>query len=80
MSKADKMFEELGYIKSTTGRVDEIVYLHRLRKTNLQIVFDTDNREYYSQQNDNLVTITIKEHLAINEKMKELGWIEGGLK
>ena len=75
MSKADKMFEELGYNKYTTDWVEEIVYLHRLLKTKLQIVFDTYNREYHSQQNYNLVTITVKEHLAIHEKMKELGWI-----
>ena len=61
MSKADKMFEELGYVESETSDKNDIVYEYRMKESRL-------------------VTITHEEHLAIHEKMKELGWIEGGIK
>ena len=80
MSKADKMFEELGYVESETSDKNDIVYEYRMRKAGLEIVFDKFNKEYCSLQNSRLVTITHEEHLAIHEKMKELGWIEGGIK
>lgn len=80
MSKADNMFKELGYVKSETDDINSIVYEYKVRKVSFEIIFDKFNKEYCSQQYEELVTITPKEHLAIHEKMKELGWIEGGIK
>lgn len=75
MSKADKMFKELGYEKSETDDNNFIVYDYRTGYMWFEIVFDKLNKEYYSQQYEDLPNITPKEHLAIHEKMKELGWI-----
>lgn len=65
MSKADKMFEELGYKK-----IDDDKY---------RTVYTFDGSEIVFQNRLKEVTIddlTIQEHLAIHEKMKEFGWIE----
>ena len=70
MSKADKMFEELGYRKET--RYPYIYYINPLKSFGISFL-DGKRKEY--QRHNHAIT-TIEEHLAIHEKMKELGWIE----
>ena len=77
MSKADKLFEELGYSKSENE--EEIVYI---LKDSWTLYFGKVFKEYcmHDYPNNELigcgVSITIKEHKAIHEKMKELGWLD----
>ena len=72
MSKADKMFEELGLKRSEEECFEDwITYDSKAKVLGRRVLFDTTYG--YAETNG---TITIKLHLAIHEKMKELGWIE----
>ena len=80
MSKANKMFEELGY-KKVEDNETEIVYefnkilmgdkcIHKLlfiKVSKLVFSFGEDLEENYG--------FTMQELKAINKKVKELGWI-----
>lgn len=74
MSKADKMFEELGYKKSYTQlkdikyykNDDNVIYFREAKKAFIK------SGEYDGMCDD----ITIQELQAINEKAKELSWYE----
>lgn len=76
MSKADEMFEELGYKKFTSD--DCILFMKDL----FQITFIIPNESFiteYKQGDYNFPKIRpfeigIEELKAINEKVKELGW------
>lgn len=76
MSKADGMFEELGYKKFTSD--DCILFMKDL----FQITFIIPNKRFiteYKQGDYNFPKIRpfeigIEELQAINEKVKELGW------
>lgn len=78
MSKADKMFEELGYKKYTSD--DCIMYMKDL----FMITFIIPNKRFiteYKQGDYNFpkirpFEISMQELQAINEKCKELKWIE----
>lgn len=71
MSKADKMFEELGYKKEENDK--GIRYIEKGR-----ILGDNFNFEIFFAKISKLVgctgLITMQELQAINEKVKELGW------
>lgn len=75
MSKADKMFADLGYARDDDGRYPTY------RNGSITLMFDVDDNtytlcEYFSSQNRSAsVSTNIKLHLAIHEKMKELGWL-----
>lgn len=81
MSKADTMFEELGFIK-TEDTNTEVVYEYnakimgdKLTQTILiakvgKIIFS-----YHKQSNEKM-GIGVQELKAINEKVQELGWNE----
>ena len=75
MSKADEMFEELGYEK-----IQDDKYWVDYKKRNENISFNLTNkfieasRKYKEDYMDKRVNI--KELQAINEKVKELKWIE----
>ena len=70
MSKADEMFEELGYTKDDIG--DKIIYQlndHEICFYIYRKMFDCGcgiGREF----------INMQELQAINEKCKELGWLD----
>ena len=74
MSEADKMFEELGYYKD----FDDII--HEYRKEENGDLFEIDfwldvkevSKNYYREAGN----ITMQELQAINQKCKELRWIE----
>ena len=74
MIEADKMFEELGYYKD----FDDMV--HEYRKEEDGDLFEIDfwiedkevSKNYYREAGN----ITMQELQAINQKCKELRWIE----
>lgn len=67
MSKADEMFEELGYNKyEYNGKIE---YLSR--EKNQEIIFHQDRKEI--EQLDSIINIF--ELQAINKKVEELGWL-----
>lgn len=80
MSKADEMFEELGY-KKIEENDKSILYLSektfgRIRK----IKFWKDDKGIFNDllEDDEVISsvqIGMQELQAINEKVKELGWI-----
>lgn len=77
MSKADEMFEKLGYVKEETEFI--VVYSKgNYKKKNLQIIhFLLDVKKL--QINDNYIyqhRLHLNEIQAIVEKCKELGWLE----
>ena len=86
MSKADKMFEELGYFKAKGITNDEIAWFQwQDRKEYLD--YKTRNILFYKDKTWNITSgfigdtlfmqrPTLKEHLAIHEKIKELGWLD----
>lgn len=82
MSKADEMFEELGFKKILDNdkevkyeyrniimndRIEHTIQIAKIGK----IVFS-----YRSDENHQVMGFGVKELQAINEKCKELGWIE----
>ena len=74
MSKADKMFEELGYKKSTTQLEDIKFYKDDDNVICFRMVKKSFNK---SGEYDGMCDYTTMQELqAINEKCKELGWIE----
>ena len=71
MSKADKMFEELGYKKE----VNSDSFIRELSiKGHFNVIQFFKEIGVYSLHLK-LNQINIKEHIAIHEKMKELGWL-----
>ena len=73
MSKADKMFKKLGY-ELFVDKNDFKIYRHC--EVNLDISFELNFKQFLKLWNDRMSPITVDEHLAIHEKMKELGWLD----
>ena len=74
MSKADEMFEELGYIKTDET---EIYIKYESKIDEAVIWFDKrDNTVSCANIKNMAIDISMKELQAINEKVKELGWNE----
>ena len=77
MSKADKMLLDLGY-KIIKDNDTEIIYQH---ETGHKIFIIKHLKRYFAHgywENDNIicpVDTDVREHLALHEKLKELGWI-----
>ena len=78
MSKADEMFEELGYEKIERDRLKNIIftngnkkfYFNKIHKKIQCIEYDKEEKTYIEGY------FTMQELQAINEKVEELGWIE----
>lgn len=69
MSKADEMFEKLGYIKLQPIGLQRCAYTNGKGK---EIIFsDLQRVGLYGDYS----FLTISELQAINEKVKELGWL-----
>ena len=75
MSKADKMFEELGYTIKEKVRftLDRLVYKNLENVT--MISFCEEYKVVLKTQDIYPKAIDMQELQAINEKVKELGWI-----
>ena len=75
MSKADEMFEELGYENQRKGNGARIYYEYYNKKSEefIQFWYDKTISKYNKEETG---YITIQELQAINEKVKELGWNE----
>lgn len=72
MSEADKMFEKLGYYKDFNKTIHEYKKDGELFEIDFWLRSKEVSKEYYG----NTGYITIEELQAINQKCKELGWIE----
>lgn len=68
MSKADEIFESLGYKKS----IGETTEVYKLSRDNKNIYFSKLIKRIKIDGEYNF--IDMQELLAINEKVKELGW------
>lgn len=79
MSKADEMFEKLGYKKKQIGQYIEYCKTDNSVKEEYVISFmmKTVMATLYSQQSIKMpLALEIQELQAINMKCKELGWNE----
>lgn len=72
MSEADKMFEELGYIKGYT----QLGNLKYSKDYNNVIIFEINDKSFYkSGEYDAMCdNITMSELRVINKKVEELKW------
>ena len=69
MSNADKSFYELGYEKEERNKAD--VYVKNCKYITRQIGFNNEIKNIMIDVH----YITVQELKAINEKIKELGWL-----
>lgn len=87
MSKADKMFEELGFTKTKDTLIEDvmnwmIIYLEKEIYGRQRIITIFEDcyyvtlRDTYEGKDIGGARVNKEEHLAIHEKMKELGWIK----
>ena len=80
MSEADKMFKELGYDKQEHGNGDILYYqLNGLRGQNGISFWNSSKEIYpacYGGKHKQPIYITMQELQAINQKVKELGWLD----
>lgn len=72
MSKADKMFEKLGYIEQFSMDKFIVYRTDSSHSMGHSIEFLTNSHKVFNTYN----TINMQELQAINEKVKELGWNE----
>lgn len=72
MSKADEMFKKLGYEKDTCANATEYI-LNNDKEIDFVENKDTNQNEIWI---DSFHTLTMQELQAINEKIKELGWLD----
>lgn len=70
--KAENMFKELGY-KKIEG-IDFIGYFHNLAC--ISIDFYINKKTYSCNFMGSFRSIGVKEHKAITQQMKELGWLD----
>ena len=73
---ADSMFEELGYEKEEDLKNDRIIYRWR---DSLETIFSLKEKEMWLERIGDMsgeYILEIKEHLAIHQKLIELGWVE----
>ena len=75
MSKADEIFDKLGYEVDSSCELDGRLYYY---KNDLRIDFDLSRKSFYKYScvNSCRCSISMQELDAINEKVKELGWNE----
>ena len=78
MSKADKMFEELGFVKSLWNNCERFTW--GTGYINLEITFYDGtihaNHFLHGIMSEGSMALTKDNLKAINEKMKELGWLD----
>lgn len=74
MSKADKMFEELGYNQEKHELFPNVFILRHYDNSSYKSVSFNLDKKFYSVSciNENFEKVS----QAINEKCKELGWLD----
>ena len=86
MSKADNMLEELGFLKFKDTLIENVInweinYLDKdIYGRQRRITFFEDSyfvtlRDTFSDKDITGARVNKEEHLAIHEKIKELGWL-----
>lgn len=71
MSKADKMFKKMGFKKK-----EDDTWVNYYNDFT-EVVFNKEVKMYtFHQSNGDIVYANGINHLAIHEKMKELGWLD----
>lgn len=80
MSKADKMFEELGYIKLTKKELKEKYKKEKEYYELIECFYEGEMFKfivfYKDKELNSVSSLTMQELQAINEKVKELGWLD----
>ena len=80
MNKADKMFKDLGYDVKEYISIREYGFKHKtllyFTEKGLDILFFLDSKHVEVSQNWEAEPFSVDIHLAIHEKVKELGWID----
>ena len=83
MSKADDMFKELGYKKQTKNFYNYLEYTKQENEdVQLVISFSGQSKSFmcalyqFGEIKSRALATTIQELQAINEKCKELGWLD----
>ena len=74
MSKADNIFEELGF-EIKASRLEVIRYKNNYHGGKL-IEFNLEFKEYETSNSFKHLDVDVKLHIAIHEKIKELGWLD----
>ena len=69
---ADEMFEKLGYIEHFNTEYVEVFRTDSSHSMGHSIEFLTESHKVFNTYN----SITMQELQAINEKVKELGWLD----
>lgn len=69
MSKTDEIFKKLGY-----KRYNEYVFIKKCDR-GIVIEFDKKDKTFQKDFYGEIGAITMQELQAINEKVKEMGWI-----
>ena len=72
MSKADEMFEKLGY-KKIENKI-QITYVKTCE--NIEFLLNVKKIEYHFLRGSTFLVQTMQELQAINQKCKELGWLD----
>lgn len=75
MSKADEMFRDLGYGMEEVGNGFEYYTDNVVDNKEIDFIENVDTKEKEIWINDFNV-VTMQELQAINEKVKELGWLD----
>lgn len=75
MSKADKMLKELGYEKDEID-VDDNVICDYENEYGFIIFYKDKSVGTFCKEDKHIVCIDMEDLKAINEKVKELGWVE----
>lgn len=75
MSKADEMFEKLGYEKEVIRNGVEFYKESVTDEKEIDFIIDVETKQKEIWINDFNI-VTMQELRAINEKVKELGWNE----
>lgn len=77
MSEADKMLEELGYVKIVENNI-KILYEKEGNFWDKEISFDLIDKQIRveTSSSGDSESITMQELQAINKKVEELGWLD----
>lgn len=73
---AKEMFEKQGFSYRSTDDVIEYLFKSINSRRYLKINFDLKNKTYFVMECDDIATIDMDIHKAIQKQLEELGWLE----